>query len=938
MKDIKNMSFVFKLITAILLVTILVNFTTPYLAPVFAASSTTDDKIGNVITNLLGGVLGIFTWIPRLIAIGIAFAMNLLTAQVAYMDNGGTLLSRPKTITPYDIFFTGSGSDRDVEIINVNFLDVNGGGTTAKKIRGAVAQWYYIMRLISAAILLVILIYVGIKMAISSVAEEKALYKKSLVDWATSLALIFLLQYIIMFTVNVNNALVSVMKTVNGTLHTANGDTISQAISDIGLWALRPSIRGMACTLLYCMIVFQTFAFLLNYIKRMLTIGFLIIISPLISITYSIDKMGDGKAQALNKWLKEFVYNILIQPFHCIIYMVFLGVAFELMAPAGGGLLEDEVLPRAIFAIMCMRFIDDGEKLIRTIFNFENSTNQSLLGTAMAAGLITSAGKNITSAATTARKGINMFKSNNLVTNMKKDLNQRKIASLTKQKLQANNSGLNFKEEKKNNSAAYQKAHQEAVSQYNADSIQKMKTKKHNKEEKRIRKELASQVDSNGKRVHSDEDIDRIMQENLGNDGNFKSPKEQTAAFKAAKSKINERDQRKGAAKKKISGVYNSINSAYNSNTGRYVRKVMGEKVIPGGIGMALGAMTLGASATNPTVALGMGLGTYSAISQFKSSSSKTLARESEKYLDDRVSSRSELIEKCTDIQQLGRAGAYENDSDEMKEILDKMKQILQSLGAADKFSTLKSNIQYEATAHPESVDINEILSKVVGQNKAQTPELIDISRQFSSFTKDSNVYKQMQNGEAMGMELDDFTKFLNVRYGNEDVVRTTTPSTNNPEPQQSNTGTQTDNNTPLAENTGTPTGGDTANQPEIPSKPFEKGEDGTYDLSIVHTHINRTENYEEVNYVVDEADKSEVLRDIDDRIKEFNRDAAQIQATLEEIKNSGDQSGQATIQELNNLQSTLTTKIGEFEARKAQIEGPDPVTHGSNPDTGTNE
>ena len=55
------------------------------------------------------------------------------------------------------------------------------------------------------------------------------------------------------------------------------------------------------------------------YIKRMLTVGFLIVIAPLITITYSIDKMGDGKSQALNAWLKEFIYNVLIQTFHCII-------------------------------------------------------------------------------------------------------------------------------------------------------------------------------------------------------------------------------------------------------------------------------------------------------------------------------------------------------------------------------------------------------------------------------------------------------------------------------------------------------------------------------------------------------------------------------------------------------------------------------------------
>ena len=37
-----------------------------------------------------------------------------------------------------------------------------------------------------------------------------------------------------------------------------------------------------------------------------------------------IDKLNDGQAQAFNMWLKEFIFNILIQPFHLLIYMVFI--------------------------------------------------------------------------------------------------------------------------------------------------------------------------------------------------------------------------------------------------------------------------------------------------------------------------------------------------------------------------------------------------------------------------------------------------------------------------------------------------------------------------------------------------------------------------------------------------------------------------------------
>ena len=41
------------------------------------------------------------------------------------------------------------------------------------------------------------------------------------------------------------------------------------------------------------------------------------------TVTYSIDKAGDGKAQAFGNWLSEFVMNVLVQPLHAIIYLVF---------------------------------------------------------------------------------------------------------------------------------------------------------------------------------------------------------------------------------------------------------------------------------------------------------------------------------------------------------------------------------------------------------------------------------------------------------------------------------------------------------------------------------------------------------------------------------------------------------------------------------------
>ena len=50
-------------------------------------------------------------------------------------------------------------------------------------------------------------------MAISTIASDRAMYKKMLVDWCASMALLFLLHYIMIFTIAVNNAIINALST-----------------------------------------------------------------------------------------------------------------------------------------------------------------------------------------------------------------------------------------------------------------------------------------------------------------------------------------------------------------------------------------------------------------------------------------------------------------------------------------------------------------------------------------------------------------------------------------------------------------------------------------------------------------------------------------------------------------------------------------------------
>ena len=370
----------------------------------------------NLISNLAGGLVSILFWPKRIMVVGLSFVVDTLTSKFA--ETAGTNYDYGtgfNVITPFDIFFNR------YKLLDVNVFDIDGAEGLVKDIRSSIAFWYYCMRTIAAMILLVVLVYVGIRMALSTVAEDKAKYKKMLFDWACSLALIFVLQYIAVFTIYCNNAIVNVLRSM------LEGDTgveagLTEMIFDIGMKGVfGVGIPSIAAVLVFVFIVFQTIAFLIAYINRMIKVAFLVMISPLISITYSIDKMGDGKAQALNKWLSEFIFTILIQPFHCLTYIAFVRTAFSLITNVDvtplqaftdiAALVSDpeyNELVNGVLAILCLKFINDGEKIVRKIFGFQDDNSGTSLAAGMAVGLL--AVKNMKKAGQAASKGINMPK------------------------------------------------------------------------------------------------------------------------------------------------------------------------------------------------------------------------------------------------------------------------------------------------------------------------------------------------------------------------------------------------------------------------------------------------------------------------------------------------------------------------------------------------
>lgn len=411
-------------------------------------------------------------------------------------DEGGI---RNFSVTPYDVFTSGMKVEEldkkgeptgsyyiKLPLLASNFFsnDYPSDGVTnsAEILRPVIANIYKQLRNLCLILMMLVLVYIGIKIILSSVAAEQAKYKQWLVDWLVSLCLLFAMHYIMSFLMNINEVILNMLKNDEGDSYyvslgeqgdgTRAGSDWVTAFNDApefaklhldipdqnfeggssGFWTLkdndqpfpfdesthtiqvdtrtdwgdngkikisaeiydkdRPDDRhravykanlvefvrtisdygasyvtiynnsnekknlsnisededeadnflNAAYVTLYLLLVVETIMFVVTYIKRVFQLAFFTMIAPLVAFMYPIDKIGDGKAQAFNTWLKDYIFNVLIQPLHLLIYTIFIVAARDLFA-------ENIIYAIAIYGMMLV-----AEKYFKKIFGFDKSS------------------------------------------------------------------------------------------------------------------------------------------------------------------------------------------------------------------------------------------------------------------------------------------------------------------------------------------------------------------------------------------------------------------------------------------------------------------------------------------------------------------------------------------------------------------------------------
>lgn len=115
-------------------------------------------------------------------------------------------------VTPAEIF-SNKISMLDANYFKSDYKDEVGGNerSIAYKLKTTVASWYNTLRKISVVGLLSVLVYLGIRMIISSSASDQAKYKMMMKDWVVALCLIFFLHYIMAFTMTMVEEAVNII-------------------------------------------------------------------------------------------------------------------------------------------------------------------------------------------------------------------------------------------------------------------------------------------------------------------------------------------------------------------------------------------------------------------------------------------------------------------------------------------------------------------------------------------------------------------------------------------------------------------------------------------------------------------------------------------------------------------------------------------------------
>lgn len=313
---------------------------------------------------------------------------TVVTIPEGYMDENGLFdigdYQIPNMLYSPENIFANRIAALDINFLNPNKYtsattgqtveyDENSSATEQDKqvsgaavLRSSIATWYKSFRNIAIVGLLSVLVYLGIRILISTAASDKAKYKENLKDWLLALCLVFVMHIIMSGIIMVTDKFTELFSTATSTIKVEVADGTWFYTNLTGLVRFKAQAEAwqeaVSYTIIYLALIIYTCIFTFIYFKRFLYTAFFTMIAPLVALTYPIDKAGDKRAQAFNLWIKEYTMNIIIQPVHLLLYTALIANAMDL------------VTNNPLYALVAIAFLVPAEKFIKKMFGIESDS------------------------------------------------------------------------------------------------------------------------------------------------------------------------------------------------------------------------------------------------------------------------------------------------------------------------------------------------------------------------------------------------------------------------------------------------------------------------------------------------------------------------------------------------------------------------------------
>lgn len=217
---------------------------------------------------------------------------------------------------------------------------------------------FEIMRAVSMGIFVILILVTSIRLSVSNIAEDRAKLKGLIGDWFIGLMFALFVKYLILFCGIVIDMIMESIWLLRLTLEERNFRSFEFIIYENIFQVLVESggMQFFAYSILYILLSVVTFKFFFTYVFRVFKILFLVIISPIVAVIYTLQRAGEKGENAIANWFKSYITLLGIQPIHAIIYLIFMFSASQIAINA------------PFLGIIFLWALERSEKIIKSIF------------------------------------------------------------------------------------------------------------------------------------------------------------------------------------------------------------------------------------------------------------------------------------------------------------------------------------------------------------------------------------------------------------------------------------------------------------------------------------------------------------------------------------------------------------------------------------------